>query len=113
LWHAWLELAGRTGTLLDGEPDFQRAIREAVAQATSAPSEPVAVVARPATIAAWRAGRTDRLAAMVDEGFVEVAPRPRARTRGNAAKPLANLDARSAAEAALFEALEATPATRG
>jgi very-short-patch-repair endonuclease len=111
LWRAWLELADRTGVLLDGEPDFECAIREAVAHATALPGNPVAVVARPPTIAAWRARRTDRLAAMVDEGFVEVASL--AAGPGWSASPSRNLDARSAAEAALFEALEATPATRG
>jgi very-short-patch-repair endonuclease len=144
LWCAWLELAERTGTLFDGELDFDRAIRDAVAHATASPSEPVAVIARPATIAAWRARRTDRLAAMVDEGLLEVPPTgggdarttppasPRGRVRatrhasvtgrasrrpprGGATSPgrAAHLDARSAAEAAMFEALEATPATRG
>jgi len=109
LWRMWLELADRTGMLFDGEPDFERAIRDAVALATASPGDPVAVVARPATISAWRARRIDRLAAMVDEGIVEVSTP--ARTRGPA--QVVNLDARSAAEAALFEALEATPATRG
>jgi very-short-patch-repair endonuclease len=111
LWRAWLELADRSGMLFDGEPDFEGAMRKAVALVTSSPREPVAVVARPTTIAAWRVRRTDRLAAMVDEGFVEVASP--ARAAGQRTSPSINLDARSAAEAALFEALEATPATRG
>jgi hypothetical protein len=110
LWRAWLELVERTGMLFEGDADFQQAIRDAVAYATATPGEPVAVVARAVTIAAWRASRTDRLAAMVDEGLVElVAP---AAGRPQPA-PLPNLDARSAAEAAMFEALEATPSTRG
>lgn len=119
LWRAWLELAERTGALIDGEADFERAIRDAVARATSTPAEPIAVVARPSTIAAWRAHRADRLAAMVDEGLVEIAapvstPAPASGpSRRAPAGPLANLDARSAAEAAMFEALEATAATRG
>ncbi len=125
VWRAWLELAGREGTLFDGEPDFDRAIRDAVASATALPAEPVAVVARSETIAAWRARRTDRLAAMVDEGYVEVpaaAARADAPARtadastADASAPsslLDNPDARSAAEAAMYEALEATPATRG
>src|SRR5262249_39101878 len=56
----------------------------------------------------WRAGRMDRLAAMVDEGWV-VVPDPPPEHRGRPAQ----LDARSAAEATLYEALEATPATTG
>lgn len=98
LWADWLALSRLTGTMLDGELD--RDIRAAVARAADEPSHPIAVVASAAAIAAWRAGRRDRLAAMVDEGLVSV----------EAAR---NLDARSAAEAMLFEALEATPATTG
>lgn len=111
LWRAWLQLVERTGRLFEGDADFHQAIRDAIAHATTTPDEPVAVVARPATIAAWRAGRTDRLSAMVDEGLVEVVL-PASGQRPAPAL-LANLDARSAAEATLFEALEATPATRG
>jgi len=102
LWTEWLALSQLAGTLLDGE--FDREIRAAVARATSEPSHPIAVVASAEAIAAWRAGRRDRIAAMVDEGLVTVAA-VRAAPR--------NLDARSAAEATLFEALEATPATTG
>jgi very-short-patch-repair endonuclease len=98
LWADWLALSRLAGTMLDGELD--RDIRAAVARAADEPSHPIAVVATAAAIAAWRAGRRDRLAAMVDEGLVSV----------EAAR---NLDARSAAEAMLFEALEATPATTG
>jgi very-short-patch-repair endonuclease len=98
LWADWLALARLAGTMLDGELDHD--IRAAVARAADEPSHPIAVVATPAEIAAWRAGRRDRLAAMVDEGLVSV-------------ETARNLDARSAAEAMLFEALEATPATTG
>jgi very-short-patch-repair endonuclease len=98
LWADWLALSRLAGTMLDGELD--RDIRAAVARAADEPSHPIAVVASAAAIATWRAGRRDRLAAMVDEGLVSAeAPR--------------NLDARSAAEAMLFEALESTPATTG
>lgn len=99
LWADWLALSRLAGTMLDGELD--RDIRAAVARAADEPSHPIAVVASAAAIAAWRAGRRDRLAAMVDEGLVSVDVSRK------------NLDARSAAEAMLFEALEATPATTG
>jgi hypothetical protein len=49
---------------------------------------------------------------MVDEGLVEIAE-PAAAASTPAAPPPATLDARSAAEAQMFEALEATPATTG
>jgi len=98
LWADWLALSRLAGTMLDGELDGD--IRAAVARAADEPSHPIAVVATAAAIATWRAGRRDRLAAMVDEGLVSV-------------EVARNLDARSAAEAMLFEALEATPATAG
>ncbi|MEO8701982.1 MAG: hypothetical protein ABI867_18195 [Kofleriaceae bacterium] len=104
VWRHWLALGEHTGVLLEGELD--RTIRDAIAQAAANPREPIAVVVTAAELAAWRTGRTDRYAALVDEGLVHV-PAP--------ASPSShvNLDARSAAEAMLFEALEATPATAG
>ncbi len=104
IWYRWLALTAMHGTLLESE--FDLAIREAVTRATAEPSHPIAVLAAPDTIARWRQGRYDRLSAMVDEGLTPVAiPEERARP--------ANIDARSVAEATLFEALEATPATAG
>jgi very-short-patch-repair endonuclease len=106
IWTQWTELSGREGPLLDGA--FDERIREAVAQALRDPGRPLAVLVAPEVAAEWRTGRTDRLAAMVDEGWL-VVPEPPAELRGRPAR----LDARSAAEATLFEALEATPATAG
>jgi very-short-patch-repair endonuclease len=106
LWAAWLALASTAGTLLEGS--FDDRIREAVASAAREPAHPIAVLVATDAAARWRAGRNDRLAALVDEGWIAVPDEPaadRART--------ARLDARSAAEAALFEALEATRATAG
>jgi len=106
LWAAWLALASTAGTLLEGS--FDDRIREAVASAAREPAHPIAVLVAADAAARWRAGRNDRLAALVDEGWIAVPDEPapdRARTAG--------LDARSAAEAALFEALEATRATAG
>jgi hypothetical protein len=99
LWTRWLAIAGLRGALVDG--DLDASVRDAVARAIAEPAHPIAVIAPAGAIAAWRAGRSDRLAAMVDEGVLAVDA------------PIANLDARSAAEATLFEALEATPATAG
>jgi uncharacterized protein DUF559 len=105
IWERWLEVNERSGTLLDGT--FDAAIRDGVERATRDAARPVAVLVAPEELVRWRAGRGDRLAAIVDEGRIDVVEPPRA------PKSIAELDARSAAEAALFEALEATPATRG
>lgn len=105
IWQQWIALSGRDGPLLQGEFDVR--IREAVARALREPSQPVAVLVAPEVATHWRGGRSDRLAAMADEGWT-IVPEPAAEHRGRPA-----LDARSAAEATLYEALEATPATTG
>ncbi|HEX3761329.1 MAG TPA: DUF559 domain-containing protein [Kofleriaceae bacterium] len=130
IWRQWLALSGIAGTLLDaGDPEpgdaVEPQIRAAVARAVAEPAHPIAVMVRAEAARRWRAGRRDRLAAMVDEGWLAV-PDPAA---GEAADGAAGeldgatraaglahrwqLDARSVAEATLFEALEATPATAG
>jgi very-short-patch-repair endonuclease len=106
IWTQWTALSGRDGPLLDGE--FDDRIREAVARALRDPAQPIAVLVASDAAARWRAGRADRLAAMVDEGWITV-PDPPAGQRGRTAQ----LDARSAAEATLYQALQATPATAG
>ena len=88
--------------------EFDARIREGVARALREPAQPIAVLVAPDAASRWRTGRSDRLAAMVDEGWTAV-PEPTAEQRGRPAQ----LDARSAAEATLHEALEATPATSG
>jgi very-short-patch-repair endonuclease len=106
IWEQWISISDAAGTLLEGELDGR--IREAVARAVAEPAHPIAVLVAAEPAARWRAGRCDRLAAMADEGWVEIGDEPPA----GRARP-ANLDARSVAEATLFEALEATPATAG
>jgi very-short-patch-repair endonuclease len=106
IWEQWTALLGREGPLLQG--DFDDRIREAVARALREPAQPIAVLVATDAASRWRAGRADRLAALVDEGWTAV-PDPPAEHRGRPAR----LDARSAAEATLHEALEATPATAG
>lgn len=108
LYLAWLALGDTKAKLHDGD-DLDRSIRDACAHASAHPSETVAVCTTRHDLVAWRTGRTDRLAAMVDEGLVDVADRPTTTSRASSLP----LDARSAAEAAMFEALEATPATAG
>lgn len=108
IWAAWLALSNTAGTLLEPEDALEDRIREAVARAVREPAHPIAVLVAADAAARWRAGRHDRLAAMVDEGWVAVPDEP----APGRARP-AMLDARSAAEAALYEALEATPATAG
>ncbi len=106
VWREWAELMALEAPLLDG--DFAASIDDAIERATSDPHIPIAVVTTPAAIARWREGRTDRKRAIVDEGLLAIPdPTP------PAPLPKPALDARSAAEAALFEALEATPATTG
>lgn len=122
LWTAWLELTDTPGSLFEGDA-LDRILRDAVAKAIADPSSPIAVLASKPAISEWRRGRNDRIAAMIDEGLLEVTAPPasapgttnagRAPADRATARPLINLDARSAAEAALFEALEATPATAG
>ncbi len=107
---AWLALGETTATLIDGDgDDLDRCIREACAQASIRPSDTIAVCTTRRELVAWRTGRTDRLAAMIDEGVVELSEPAVAEPRVHSLP----LDARSAAEAAMFEALEATPATAG
>ncbi len=101
-WHEWLALAGLTGELLEGELDGD--LRRAAERAIATPQLPIAVLVAEDDLAAWRVGRSDRLAAMVDEGALFIA---------HDARAVVLFDARSAAEAALFGALEATSATRG
>lgn len=101
LYRSWLALTETRVTLFDGA-DVDRSVREACAIASNAPHETVAIHTTQPALLAWRTGRDDRLAAMVGEGTVT----------STEATP-AHFDARSAAEIALFEALEATPATAG
>ncbi|MGE0399460.1 MAG: DUF559 domain-containing protein [Kofleriaceae bacterium] len=113
---AWLALAQLDGHLQEGI-DLDRSIRDACSRVSERPSDIVAVVTTRPELEAWRAGRTDRLAAMVDEGFVDIGDRVPSNGQQSAAITRSTkgvlLDARSAAEASLYEALEATPATRG
>ncbi len=134
LWHEWLSSTALAGTLLDGP--FATAMADAVAMAAARPATPIAVLCSPDDLRAWRAGRRDRLAAMVDEGAIAISDdelraggqqpaaspaavlrsSPRAPSSPAAASPSAPPDtagARSAAEAALLEALDGTPATAG
>jgi len=97
VWRHWLGVSALEGKLLEGELD--EIIQTAITNAIAVPTYPVAIATSKAALQGWRSGRTDRLAALVDEGWLEV-PSQRA-----------TFDARSAAEATLFEALEATPAT--
>jgi len=135
IWQRWLALSGTAGTLFadevagrtDGVAIDDR-IRAAVARAVADPAHPVAVLATADTATRWRAGRRDRLAAMVDEGWTAVpepaeagAAVPAPAPAGPGGEPRRRreppggdaFDARSLAEATLFEALEATPATAG
>lgn len=110
-WHAWLELGAMTGVLAEGD-SVGDAMTRAIQHVLAHPHDPVAVLASPARLRAWRESRSDRDAALFDEGWLLV---PEVETPAQAERPTPalHLDARSAAEAALFDALEATPATAG
>lgn len=112
LWQRWVEVGELAGQLFEGP--LEQALGEAAALATREAQRPVAVLADAGELAVWRAGRRDRLAALLDEGRIEIPePRRAAEARRPGAAPAPGIDARSAAEQALFLALEATPATAG
>src|SRR5687767_5265690 len=111
MWQQWLEVGELRGELYEGRLDD--ATRNAAARAVAEPLLPIAILADPGGLAAWRRGRDDRLAAMIDEGIVEIVERSSPPSPPAEAPDAALFDARSAAEAAMFEALEATPATAG
>jgi hypothetical protein len=102
VWDAWVAAAGVEATLLGPADPLDSVLRDAFSLATREPSRAVAVHAAPEVLARWRASAPDRLRTLVDEGLLAVDERASVR-----------LDARSAAEAIFFEALEATPATAG
>lgn len=117
LWRDWLDASATAGTLLEGGLS---AMPAAAAHAIASPALPIAVSCSAAELRSWRPGRDDRLAAMVDEGMVEIPDSTVAEAAKTAAHTSAarraqghRINARSAAEAALLEALEATPATAG
>jgi hypothetical protein len=117
MWQQWLAAGALQGELYDGGLDA--AVRGATGRAIAEPLVPIALLAAPEELAVWRRGRNDRLAAMIDEGLVEILDRPHLSPPPPPTPPLAEaldaalFDARSAAEVAMFEALEATPATAG
>lgn len=118
LWRDWLNASAVDGILLEGGLS---AMPQAAARAIANPASPVAVSCSAAELRSWRPGRDDRLAAMVDEGVVEIpddvagpdAAEIAPHTLSARRAPAHRINARSAAEAALLEALEATPATAG
>jgi len=114
MWQHWLEVGDLQGELHEG--DLDEVARTAAARAAAAPLTPIALLTDAATLAVWRSGRRDRLAAMIAEGILEIAElaEPPEPSRPPAAASSAALfDARSAAEAAMFEALEDSPSTAG
>jgi very-short-patch-repair endonuclease len=133
LWSEWAEVAGIDAVLLEAEGDVEPVLREALALAAAKPARPIAVLVSPAALASWHRAGNDRVRALVTEGLLAVAearPLQTVAGREHATRPATEdvlgghsgsssphsarrVDARSAAEAALFEALEATPATAG
>ncbi len=101
----WARIGGHDAVLLDGDAELAAVLRDATERAAADPTRPIAVIARAETIESWQANAPDRLKALVCEGMLAIAE------RSAAASPGVHIDARSAAEAVLFEALEATAAT--
>jgi very-short-patch-repair endonuclease len=79
IWNQWITLSGLAGTLIEAragaDGEFDEQIRGAVARAVREPAHPIAVLVSAEAAERWRAGRRDRVAAMVDEGWIAV-PEP-------------------------------------
>jgi hypothetical protein len=121
LWDQWIVLTGVENALLyetSSSASFAEALKRGLDETTRRPARAVAVWAGESELAGWRAAATDRARTLIDEGCIyvhetpatELTGGPRA-TRGGRA--ISMLDARSVAEAVLFEALESTPSTKG
>lgn len=101
-WEAWLEAAQIDGTVLEARDPIEHAIRHALSLVEREPRRAIALQVETRDLERWRVAAPDRLRTLVDEGRLDV---------GDGAAHPVRLEARSAAEATLFEALEATPAT--
>jgi very-short-patch-repair endonuclease len=111
-YEEWLSVQSVVGTCFEGT--LETTAREACEHASANPRALTAIATTRDQLDAWRDRISDRFSAMVEEGVVELSDETRdARVVSRAAKGAVFCDARSAAEAALFEALETTPATMG
>lgn len=132
LWATWARLGGVAEVAAlypqprrDPAAWIETTARAAARLVEDQPARPVGVAVSDDVLAAWRAGRDDRIAALIGEGVIAVAaaaarsspplsPAPTPRRAASAAVGLGLIDTpRSLAELTLFEALEATPATAG
>ncbi len=148
LWREWLQLSGRgcdeASTHIEPSAGGARWLSEVapqvLASARDTPGRPLAILVRAASLHGWSSARTDRVAAFVSEGVIDVTgvdegvsdatvavesveppgtlppALAHAPARASAEKPhipAIAARARSVAEAALFDALEATPSTAG
>jgi very-short-patch-repair endonuclease len=109
LWTTWLAQTGATDAGIAAPRSGLAAIAPAVASAIAEPTTPIAIVLTGAELARYRAAgpaRSDREHALVEEGVLVVDDTGLDDTT-------LTVDARSAAEAALLVALEATAETAG
>jgi Protein of unknown function (DUF559) len=142
IWREWLDLSGRRegAAAAQVEPEgagdrwLDDMATRALALAVATPDRPIAIVVRAESVRAWSLGRTDRAATFLAEGVIdasevaevtdalarELSPEPTALATsapddrvGRRLVPAIAAPARSLAEAVLFDALEATEATRG
>lgn len=122
VWRGWCDTSGYPAdavtTLAPRAPEHDTwlasAALQAVALAQAAPGRPIALVTEPEPLSRWLARRDDRAATMVTEGVIELggavaSPSPPVSGVRRGPAPVA----RSAAEALLWNALEACPITAG
>lgn len=121
VWRDWLRLSGRDPAVAStfaeatggSEGWMSAAAARALAQATATPAEPIAILVSAEVLTSWLAAHTDRVAAFIAEGVIEVPettePIPAVVSPRLGAPAVVR--ARSLAELAMFDALEATPST--
>jgi very-short-patch-repair endonuclease len=112
IWENWSRLSGIESSLIEAETPPDRSIQRAFDRAAREPSHAIAILARAHVMTEWRVRASDRARTLFDEGSVSVDETDEVTTNDTRTAP-PTLDARSVAEAILFDALEATAATRG
>lgn len=113
LWLRWADVSGLDALLFEANTDVDREVQRALDNAMGNPTRPTVLVIGEQSFHSWRARANERARTLVDEGALVVGDGNTASPKSVQAPASAPMDARSIAEAVLFEALEATPATRG
>lgn len=115
LWSRWATVAAVDSTLIEPTNDLDADIQRALDETHRNGMRAVALLTDEGKLSRWRVRANDRSRTLVDEGCIVIPERVELPTahRATPAAAADTLDARSIAEAILFEALEATPATKG